>query len=470
MLPPNSPVHAIKNIRSHFATLMIHKIQTMKKLVLLLVLLLSSCQTASLPAATLPPPPPPSNTYYVAPNGNDNYPGTQVLPWKTIQNAANFGSGTIYISAGTYPEHVSITRPDITFEAVGLVSMQGFYITANNITIRGFDITSATTFGVRVYGDNCLIEDNYVHSTFDVGIRLEKESDSCVVKNNKIEHASQAGIEFRGTNHNIENNEIWDTIQYPPGAPSPSDGADADGIRFFGSGHVVRGNYIHDISFKPPQNIDPHIDCFQTWWDSGRQDSGHDIVFDGNTCILPNESSGGGTTKGFQLDDGYNLTFTNNVVHAKLISIIGSIKLQVHDITFLNNTFVNYPENLGSWGIQLASTNYVTTNIRIQNNIFAYQENGMGSIYVNNPATTLQAGNNCVFRAAGEPVRATDPGDVWNKDPLFVNYSINDFRLRANSPCIDKGADVGVTHDHDGNIRPQGAGYDIGAFEFVVSP
>lgn len=433
-----------------------------------LALLLSSCQVTSLPTLL---PSTPSNTYYVALNGNDANPGTQAQPWRTIQKAANFGSGTFYVLAGIYPEKVSISYPNSVFEALGTVSTQDFLITANNITVRGFAITSATTFGIQVYGDNCFIENNFIYSTFDVGIRLEKDTNRCVVRNNKVERASQAGIEFRGTNHVIENNEIWDTIQYPPGAPSPSQYADADGMRFFGSGHIVRGNYIHDIVYKTPENINPHIDCFQTWWDSERQDPGHNTVFDGNTCILPNTTGGGFSPKGFDLDDGYNLTFINNIVHAKLIAIILSEKLQVHDIIFLQNTFVGYPTESGSWGIQLTGTDdLVAKNIRIQNNIFAYQENGMGSIYVNNPTTILQTGYNCVFRANGRPVRATDPGDVWNEDPLFVNYSINDFRLQVNSPCIDKGADVGVTHDFNGNIRPQGAGYDIGAFEFVVSP
>lgn len=43
-----------------------------------------------------------------------------------------------------------------------------------------------------------------------------------------------------------------------------------------------------------------------------------------------------------------------------------------------------------------------------------------------------------------------------------------DFHLRPDSPAIDAGAPIpSVTTDFDGVKRPQGKGYDIGAYEFV---
>ncbi|MCD4697955.1 MAG: T9SS type A sorting domain-containing protein, partial [Bacteroidales bacterium] len=53
------------------------------------------------------------------------------------------------------------------------------------------------------------------------------------------------------------------------------------------------------------------------------------------------------------------------------------------------------------------------------------------------------------------------------EDPLFVNLSENDFHLTENSPCIDAGDSINAPDfDFDGNPRPQGAGYDIGAYEY----
>ena len=54
----------------------------------------------------------------------------------------------------------------------------------------------------------------------------------------------------------------------------------------------------------------------------------------------------------------------------------------------------------------------------------------------------------------------------------FVNESGGDVRLLAGSPAIDAGvstnaADLGlIVSDLDGLTRPQGAAYDIGAYEF----
>ena len=50
--------------------------------------------------------------------------------------------------------------------------------------------------------------------------------------------------------------------------------------------------------------------------------------------------------------------------------------------------------------------------------------------------------------------------------PLFV--SDGDYRLLPTSPGIDAGTNVSVNMDIDGNERPQGQGFDIGAYEYVT--
>ena len=55
-------------------------------------------------------------------------------------------------------------------------------------------------------------------------------------------------------------------------------------------------------------------------------------------------------------------------------------------------------------------------------------------------------------------------------DPLFVDGGA-DFHLLGTSPAIDAGSDVPeVTRDMDGDIRPKGAAYDIGAYETGMGP
>ncbi len=62
----------------------------------------------------------------------------------------------------------------------------------------------------------------------------------------------------------------------------------------------------------------------------------------------------------------------------------------------------------------------------------------------------------------------TGSGNI-NENPLFINAD-NDYHLQPTSPCIDTGTAEGVPSDDlDGNYRPIGSGYDIGAYEFQTT-
>jgi hypothetical protein len=52
-------------------------------------------------------------------------------------------------------------------------------------------------------------------------------------------------------------------------------------------------------------------------------------------------------------------------------------------------------------------------------------------------------------------------------DPAFVDPTTGDYHLSSDSAAIDEGVDAGVTVDIDGQTRPYGPDYDIGADEYV---
>ena len=53
-------------------------------------------------------------------------------------------------------------------------------------------------------------------------------------------------------------------------------------------------------------------------------------------------------------------------------------------------------------------------------------------------------------------------------DPKFVDAVNDDFHLQSDSPCIEKGTNVGIKQDFYGTYIPQGLCPDIGAVEYIV--
>ncbi len=60
----------------------------------------------------------------------------------------------------------------------------------------------------------------------------------------------------------------------------------------------------------------------------------------------------------------------------------------------------------------------------------------------------------------------TGTHNYWG-DPDFVNAGAGDYHLGSSSTAIDRGINARVDVDIDGDLRPSGNGYDIGADEFV---
>ena len=74
----------------------------------------------------------------------------------------------------------------------------------------------------------------------------------------------------------------------------------------------------------------------------------------------------------------------------------------------------------------------------------------------------------------GCPALSTNAGSLGahnqTSDPLFVDYANHDYHLQAGSPRIDAGTACIATVDPDGNAIPQGAGPDIGPYEYPAAP
>lgn len=68
----------------------------------------------------------------------------------------------------------------------------------------------------------------------------------------------------------------------------------------------------------------------------------------------------------------------------------------------------------------------------------------------------------------GEGTVITGTTNLWG-DPAFVAPNAGDYHIRPESAALDAGIDAGVLYDIDGDARPFGDGYDVGADEWVVT-
>ena len=422
-----------------------------------------------------------TQAYYVdAATGSDFGAGTIEDPWRSIQHAADqaiFGD-TIVVLEGQYSERVQVKTSGseefpITFRAEGNVVMRGFTIQADFIVVDGFAITdTANNYkngpGIYVEGEGCVLENNYIYYTTRGGILLHADPGKefltigCVVRNNRLFQNSQYGIDVRGQNHLIEGNEIWGSIQYHPKWINPPSWVDADGIRFFGSGHVFRGNYIHDISLDQEENLTPHIDAFQTWDQEDRL-AARDCLFEKNVIEL------GFLATGFQLEGGTkNLIIQNNIIKA-FTGVLAYPSEEIgytvpENLTIIHNIFMgelSYPPERYPVGVTLEHA----VGSVVLNNIFLDQPDVPIRL---DDGSALTIGYNLFYNTGGVPPAGSPSGtDLWQIDPLFVDLEQSDFHLLPDSPLIDMGTtQTQLDEDFDGVSRPQGAGFDIGPFEY----
>ena len=167
----------------------------------------------------------------------------------------------------------------------------------------------------------------------------------------------------------------------------------------------------------------------------------------------------------------------------------------VHDIAFENNTCVNAgsgwsnaqrPDTEGGWGTNVCVTNGAHVyNFCVLNNIFSGSVNA--SIWINvgcYDVENLRFDYNLYYSTTGplayyigttytfqqlQPYQGDSGLDAHSIVglPQFVDPANQDYHLLASSPAIDAGTNTGVATDYDGIPRPQGAGYDIGAYEYT---
>jgi hypothetical protein len=438
--------------------------------------------------------------YYVAPSGNDDGPGTEILPWATIQKAANTltAGDTVYVRAGTYPTRLIISHsgssadgtitytnypnevPILDGTGINLTPSAGLIDVRNiaYINLSGFNVINSNDAAIYVRNSQHVnILNNHTLNSHSSGIGVWS-SDQVVVDHNTIVNAhilseANGGHEeslsvASTTNFEVSYNDISMNGQ---ASYLGNEGIDVKEASRFGK---VHHNYIHDF-----------------------QGNGGALYVDAWTAVTPSLSNIDiynnylkNTYNGINIGSEQGGTAENINVFNNLVYHTGSVGIGVpgrvgdglrKNINIFNNTIFSAQYNGGA-GIYLTSANI--ENIVIRNNLVSLNyTNGEITAASNALLPQVTCDHNLVFGSKSCSQTYPDCVEISNNpvgypriygnitaDPQFVgNSTLPDLHLSATSPAINAGADLvsfGLTFDYDGVVRPQGNAFDIGAFEY----
>lgn len=416
--------------------------------------------------------------YCVAPTGDDSNPGTLEQPWRTIQRAADtlVAGETVYIRAGVYEERVlpqnsGSTGQPITYAAYPgeTVTIDGSSITLpddlaglfeiagrNDIRITSLRVVNAGPFANNAAilvsdSSHITVENCTTFHTASSGIGVWG-SQHILVDGNTVEQAGLGGgqecITVAGTSgFEVRNNAVLDCQK---------EGIDAkDGS----SNGLIVGNVV-----GRPRAVGIYVDA----WDKPT----HDITVSRNLVFDSAESAGftvasemGGLLSNIRLEN--NIAYHNHTYGIE-ISRCCTESRPMDGIVIVNNTL--YENGNGAdWGGGIIADNAQAQHVVIRNNIASQNLTFQIAVAADVPAGNMTVDHNLIdgYRGYEDEVYGDD---YVEGDPRFVDASAADFHLRSGSPAIDRGsAAQAPDEDWDGDFRPIGAGYDIGADEWQAA-
>lgn len=394
-------------------------------------------------------------TLFVSNSGNDANDGSSATPWATLQKAANVvnAGDTIIVRAGNYVGF-DLRRDGTATNRIVFQAEAGVNITSRNavtpdginlegadyVTIDGFTVNNMPRTGIRTVTNNhVIIRNNHLDNNAKWGI-LTGFSDDLLIENNvasrsQIEHGIYVGNS--ADRPIIRNNTVW--------------GNNANGIHMNGdifagggdgiiTGALVEGNIIYGNGAAGGSGINA----------DGVQDS----IFR-NNLIYDTHASG---ISLYQIDGGG--ASTNNVVvnNTVLVASNGRWALNIQSgstgNTVRNNILLNLHSFRGSIDISADSLPGFTSDYNVVMN-----------------RLTTDGGNSIQTLAQWQTSTGQDQHSlVATPTQVFVNSAALDFHILAASPAVNAGtSSFAPTADIEGNVRPQGSSWDVGAYE-VLSP
>jgi parallel beta-helix repeat protein len=342
--------------------------------------------------------------------------------WESLSaiNWSKISSGdTIYISGGrsskTYKETLDVSKSGSSSNRLtitkgvdaghnGEVILDGQLIGSPMIDLSSRDYVTVSHLTVTNQGK--------------YGIYL-RYCNNTIVDNCTVKHVQRCGVRVANSTNCVVSNNKLSTDSY---VARQTDGIYTQhnkNITFDGNHIVINNNHA-----------DGHDDCIQSYMDDG-------VIAKNNYCEQNNNKTS--NAQGIYLTTSYGtLVVYNNVVYAPNTynSLVG-IRLPNSGVNgiIVNNTLIG-----SKWGAIWVEKN---TPVVIKNNI-AWRYNG------------------------GAPLSYSGDKDQISNNLFYSDPKLDtNFRPLDNSPAIDAGAYLSTPYqvDKDGVTRPQGNGFDIGAYE-----
>ena len=391
--------------------------------------------------------------YYVSNSGSDLNDGLSLASaFETLQHAADLvqPGDRVFVEDGTYQGFALWTGGSpgapIIFEALGSLAMintpgpttDGINVeNADYVVIDGFIVNDQPRNGIRLaLADHCVVRNCRCDNNFERGIFTAFTDDIIIEYNICTNSIDEHGIYVSNSSDRpiIRYNECYGNNNI--GIHINGDlSAGGDGII---SDAQVYGNFIHDNNLAAGINMD------------GAENP---IIYNN---IIVNNHFGQGIAL-FQQDG----------------AIVSS------GAKIFNNTII-VPDD-GRWGILMTSG--ANQNTQIYNNIIINQHAWRGSISCESTDNLSSDHNILSDKMSDLGDGSAMPLATWQAlgldgqsqkaDPLaniFMAPGSSDYHLLSESQAVDAGNDILVTSivtlDFDHNVRPEGDGYDIGAFEF----
>lgn len=423
--------------------------------------------------------------YHVKKTGLDTNPGTEALPFLTINKGISMvgAGGAVYVYNGEYREYVAITAAGTSpTNMVHVMAAPG----QTAVIIDGTDTTlTAGSCQVQLYSPYIFFAGIEVRNSKAMGLVLKALGD--VVHGCKVHHCQENGILTFGNNTIIEDSEEYSACLMNTGGTNPTWPSGLSAARQ-PSGVIIRRCKVHDnwgegISTYEADTVEIS-DC-QSYsnWTANIYASNAPYVnilrnFVWNDVTSPIYTAGNGSYVGIMMGDEKELPLpqlAHLVIDGNIVTgcrrnlywwgLAGHV---MNDYQITNNTFFN-ANTAGSadtyYNVQLNQAAHV--NVRFQNNIIV-EEHLMNICSTNVTYSNNAWSNGIPANAAGGTGNiggpTTDLGLAKSGSQWLPDY----YKLLSTSPCIGKAlAPTGQTLDH--GRRTRDAAPDIGAWEYLVA-